>query len=224
MSYPWLCSTIRTDTFCDKSSGANVADVTTDKVDEITAEETDLYGLKMTYYVVSENLKRDRLLGEDQLQFIERAFYFTGYLTELPPNVRSYQLQGIWGEDVMQVFISKSFYYYSTYGKTGRNTPEVYEAMCPRVGDIVYFNTTNKFYELIDFSQWENAFGLKSHYYRMTCRVFKDTKYTISDNDTIPKDDPIYNITTPSIDASANFYDYLQNTKNLNYSGNYLYI
>lgn len=221
-AYPWLCSTIKDVEYCSTTSGSNVADSTTDNVDVETSESSDLYGVTMTYYVVTSNLKRDKLFGEDQLQFISRAFYFTGYVAEMPPNVRTYQLQGIYGEDLVQIQISKSFYYYSTYGNSDRNTPKIYESISPRIGDIIYFNANGIFYEIVDVKQWENSFGLKPHYYTATCKVFKDSKYTISNNNTIGSKDPIYSVTTPNITASANFYDYMQNVKQ-DYSANYLF-
>lgn len=195
----WLCSTVREKpVYCDKANGKNVSEPDAALSERVAIEGVDLYGLKMAYYPVSEHAYRDGapsidpLFGEQQLETIDRAFWFMGYVTQLPPNVRTYQLQGIWGEDLVQVYVAtSSFLYFSTYGGSDRNTPEVHDKMNPRIGDIVYLPNNGTLYEIVDVKNWEEAFGLTSRYKLITLRVFKDTKRTVSSDPSIPADDPI---------------------------------
>ena len=146
--YPWLCSTVsRLDDDSDNIVCPNEED--TDNV--LIQDAYEKFGIICVYYRVTEDLLRDKLFGEDQLKYIQRSWYFNGYVEQLPPNVRSYQLQGIWGEDVVRMFASiDAFNYYSTYGGKDKNTPEVYEEQPPSIGDIVYIKYSDTYYEIVN--------------------------------------------------------------------------
>lgn len=192
--FPWLCST--TAALVDDKDNF-VCSNEEDTVDDVTLDAYGLYGIKCTYYHVSEDLDRDKLYGEDQLREIERSWYFMGYVQQLPPNVRSYQLQGIWGEDVVTLYASiNAFDYYSTYGGYDKNMPEVYNECPAKIGDIVYLNPNDTFYRVVDVKYYSEAFGLAKHTYTMTLKVYKDNKWTVSaDSPTIANpDDPIYQV------------------------------
>lgn len=207
----WLCSTVREiPDPCGTEDGKNASIADQANSERVSIEGIDLYGLKLAYYVVDENVVRDPLFGEDQLDEIDRAFWFMGYVTQLPPNVRTYQLQGIWGEDIVQLYVATAaFKYFSTYGGSDRNTPEVYTDLGPRIGDIVYIPNNHHFYEIVDVKLWEEAFGLTSKYTLMTLRMYKDNKKSVRENPTIPYDDPIRKVapavgldeTEPSVDV-----------------------
>lgn len=195
--YPWLCNTV---TKLDNpiSDGNNIVCTNeTDTVDTVVQDAYEKFGLKCVYYRVSEDLLRDKLFGEDQLRMIQRAWYFNGYIEEMPPNVRNYQLQGIWGEDVVRMYASiGAFNYYSTYGGYDRNTPEVYGEQPPSIGDIIYVPANDTFYRIVDVKYYEQAFGLEPHTYTFTLRVYKDNKWTVSANSPTISDpaDPIYQV------------------------------
>lgn len=200
-AYPWLCSTMpkTNDWDCYSSAGNIVTEDEGHQAEAYTTEAYGTFGLQVVYYKVSENLERDKILGEDQLQVVQRAFNIVMYTEQLPPNVRTYQLQGIWGEDVITCFVGvTAFKYWSTYGGKDRNTPKVYDDFVPRIGDVVYLPQNDTFYEIRDVKYYQEAFGLQSHTYTLTLRVYKDTKLTIDfRNETISdKDDPIYNVAT----------------------------
>ena len=192
--YPWLCSTVsRLDDDLDNIVCPNEED--TDDV--LIQDAYEKFGITCVYYRVTEDLLRDKLFGEDQLKYIQRSWYFNGYVEQLPPNVRSYQLQGIWGEDVVRMFASiDAFNYYSTYGGYDKNTPEVYEEQPPSIGDIIYIPANETFYRIVDVKYYEQAFGLKPHTYTFTLKVYKDNKWTISgDSPTLSNvEDPIYTV------------------------------
>ena len=205
----WLCSTVREKpVYCTAADGKNVSEDDAALSERVAIEGIDLYGLKMAYYPVSEHAYRDGavsidpLFGEQQMETIDRAFWFMGYVSQLPPNVRTYQLQGIWGEDIVQLYVSTAaFLYFSTYGGADRNTPEIHDKMPPRIGDIVYLPNNGTLYEIVDVKNWEEAFGLTSRYKLITLRVFKDNKKTVSDDPSIPADDPIRRASPSEVSA-----------------------
>lgn len=192
--FPWLCSTVsQYKSGCEGKN--NVSENEAANAEEVTTDAYGTYGLKFVYYKVSQNLERDKLFGEDQLQIIERAFNIIGYCDTIPPNVRTYQLQGIWGEDLLKVYVGRSaFRYWSTYGGTDRNTPKQYEDIMPRIGDIVYLEPNDTFYEIREVQHFTEAFGLTPHTYTLTLKVYKDIKMTIDTaNPTLSdRSDPIY--------------------------------
>lgn len=193
--FPWLCSP--TASLQREGSPEIVCDDDKTNADSYTTEAYGTYGLKFVYYKVSQNLNRDRVFGEDQLQVIERAFNFMGYTESIPPNVRTYHLEGIYGEDLLQVKVGvPAFKYWSTYGGEDRNTPEIYDDFIPRIGDIVYLEPNDTFYEIRDVKFYNEAFGLASHTYDITLKVYKDTKMTIDNkNPTLSdRNDPIYKV------------------------------
>ena len=158
-------------------------------------------------------MERDELFGEDQLREIERSWYFMGYVQQLPPNVRTYQLQGIWGEDTVTLYASiNAFNYFSTYGGYDKNTPEVYDECPAKIGDIVYINPNDTFYRVVDVKYYTEAFGLAKHTYTMTLKVYKDNKWSVSaSSPTLANSaDPIYDVAPYCLSAQYNFNDPLK--------------
>ena len=208
--FPWLCSTTnalkddKDNIVCDNEEGT---------VDMLTDGAFGLYGIRCSYYKVSENLTRDKLYGEDPLRIIERSWYFMGYVQSLPPNVRTYQLQGIWGEDVVTMYASVgAFKYYSTYGGNDKNTPELNEEVEPRISDIIYIEANDTFYRIVDVKYWTEAFGLAKHTYTLTLKVYKDDKWTINTSDPTLSDrnDPIYQVANDSLSSCYQIEDPLK--------------
>ena len=221
-AYPWLCSTMKKKLDYDCGPNENGSSISKDEssnVDSLTSESYGTYGLQIVYYKVSEDLKRDKIFGEDQLQAIERAFNVMMYTEQLPPNVRSYHIQGIWGEDVVTCYVGVgAFGYWSTYGGIDRNTPYVYESFIPRIGDICYLPQNNTFYEIRDVKYYQEAFGLQSHTYTLTLRVYKDTKMTVlGDSPTIPQEDPIWTVATKDWSEQYEINDILKTNDYLKY-------
>ena len=215
-AYDWLCSTLKNKDAYDCYNDNTVNMVTEDEgyMDEgLTTDAYGTYGLQVVYYKVAENLVRDKILGEDQLQVIERAFNIVMYTEQLPPNVRTYQLQGIWGEDVLTCYVGvTAFKWWSTYGEKDRNTPKVYDDFIPRIGDIVYLPQNETFYEIRDVKFYQEAFGLMSHTYTLTLKVYKDNKMTIDNHNPTLSDptDPIYDVATRDFPEQYNTNDPLK--------------
>lgn len=215
----WLCSTVREKpVFCDQADGSNLSGQDAATSERAAIEGVDLYGLKMAYYCVSENSYRqgaetaDPLFGEQQLRTVDRAFWFMGYVTQLPPSVRTYQLQGIWGEDVVQVLTgTAAFKHFSTYSGSDRNAEGVRDPLPgARIGDLVYLPNNATMYQIVDVKLWEETFGTSSRYTSLTLRVYKDDKMTVSSDETIPADDPVRKICSSSIESDRPVDDCLE--------------
>lgn len=219
---PVFCPTIRPEgeVDCGKENGQNVSENEVGLTDNVTIQGLDLFGLKLVYYPVehSESTSteegnllyngRDNFFGEDRLEEITRAFYFKGYMANIPPNVRVYKIQGIEGEDTLTIYAARTgFDYFSTYGGSERNTPETYGPRQPMIGDVIYLPNNDTFYEVRDVKYFDTAFGLASHTYTLTCKVYKDTKLTVIDNPTIPSTDPIYDVATSAYQSQYNTND-----------------
>lgn len=210
--FPWLCPTIdEYDVGC--GGGDNYAANDKNVASEVTIEGLDLFGITCVYYYVTHDIARDVVFGEDPIEYIARAFNFRGYVQALPSNVRTYKLEGIWGEDLLQMYVANvSFRYFSTYGGYDRNTPEQYEQIIPRIGDIIYIPANKTFYEIRDVKYYTESFGLTPHTYTLALRVYKDTKYTISaDNPTLAITsagvDPIYSVAASALSAQDPYHD-----------------
>lgn len=216
--FPWLCPTISEyEVGCDKVSAANRPINETDLVTGLTIEGLDLFGIQCIYYCVSHNIAYDVHYGEDQLEWIQRAFNFRGYVKQMPTNVRTYKLEGIWGEDLVEMYVANtSFRYFSTYGGYDRNTPETYEQIIPRIGDVIYIPANKTFYEIRNVNYYTEAFGVTPHAYTLQLRVYKDTKCTVSaDNPTLAITtarpfDPIYQVASSALSAQDQYHDPLQ--------------
>ena len=109
-----------------------------------------------------------------------------------------------------------AFRYFSTYGGEDRNTPEVYDQIIPRIGDIIYIPANKTFYEIRNVNYYTEAFGVTPHTYTLKLKVYKDTKCTISaDNPTLKLTesrpyDPIYNVAPSALSAQDQYHDPLQ--------------
>lgn len=65
-------------------------------------------------------------------------------------------------------------------------------------GDIIYLEPNDTFYEIRDVKYYTSAFGLQSHTYTLTLKVYKGSKLTIDiHNPTLEnREDPIYKVAT----------------------------
>lgn len=206
--YPWLCSPIK-DTSDYLSPECD--DTKTSLANTLTDEGLGSRGFKGQYYVLSFDTKYDSIFGEDRYKFIERSFYFMGYTDTFPSNVREYQLQGILGADIFNIYISKtSFAIFSTYGGEDKNQVDTYNAIKPSIGDIIYIKAIDTFYSIIDVKKYTEAFNVKPHSWTLTLKVYKPNEDTIINSETIDNTDPIYNVATSANSAIIQFDDYLK--------------
>lgn len=210
--FPWLCNKKDIGYNCSNDeTGTNLVSKEEGSIfEDLTTEAYGKYGLKLTYYKISLDTKKDRIYAEDTLQHVERAFYINGYTETIPPNVRTYQLQGIWGEDLLTVYVGiNAFKYWSTYGGADRNTPELNESFEARIGDIIYLPLNDTFYEIRDVKYYTQPFGLAKHTYTLSLKVYKDVKFTVDNHETLWADDPIWGVATNALESQYAIKDIL---------------
>lgn len=104
-----------------------------------------------TYYFVKDHdTKFDPLLGEDQLESVQRRFALQVYADNIPQLQKQYQIQGmIYTETItvqctIQHFLEASRYDWKT------ENPTAYESITPKIGDLMYFNYSDLYYEVIN--------------------------------------------------------------------------
>lgn len=184
-----------------------------DLYDSLITDTYNKFACVWVYYPTTYNITYDRVFKEDQNKFVIRGFSAMGFVEDIPPEHKSWQLAGIIGQDIVRAFFSKGhFAEASTYSGS---TSAVYNSYKPTVGDICYLTPNNIFYEVINVKETVEQFLNRPHNYELVLRVFRDNKMTVSaDSPTLPFTDPIYTVCTSAQSATEQFHDYLAiNTK-----------
>lgn len=101
--------------------------------DLLITEAFNFHGLSLTYSVVSYDVDKDRILGEDNTRQILRAFDFMAYL-ELPRDIRNFSTMGMGWNDIFHIHASKRHFAKASKFRNGVMTEESY---IPRAGDII---------------------------------------------------------------------------------------
>jgi hypothetical protein len=87
----------------------------------------------MTYNVLSYDVDKDRIFGEDNDRHIQRAFDFMAYL-ELPRDIRNFSTMGMGWNDIFHIYVSKRHFAKASRFKSGYMTEASY---VPHLGDIL---------------------------------------------------------------------------------------
>lgn len=69
----------------------------------LTSEAYNKYGLSVYYFVKEHDTKFDPLLGEDQLENIQRRFSLQVYAENIPQLQKQYELQGMIYTEIVEV-------------------------------------------------------------------------------------------------------------------------
>jgi hypothetical protein len=184
-----------------------------DLYDTLITDTYNKFASVWVYYPTTYNITYDRVFKEDQNKFVIRAFSAMGFIEDIPPEHKTWQLEGIIGMDIVRAYFSiDHFTEASTFSGI---TSGIYESYQPTVGDICYLTPNDVFYEVINVKTTVEQFMNRAHNYELVLRVFRDNKMTVSANSpTLPSTDPIYTVCTSAISATEQFSDYLSiNTK-----------
>jgi len=141
----------------------------------LTSEAYNKFGFEVDYYVKQISTMRDRLFGEDPLENIVRRFRLSVYAPNVPSLQKKYQLQGMLYEEVFEVqaaiahFSEASQYNYE-------RTAAQYEIYEPKIGDLMYFKFSDKYYEIINVKKFADgtAFLGTPVTYTFTLRIWKN--------------------------------------------------
>lgn len=118
-------------------------------VSSLTSEAYGKFGFEVIYYVKDINTKIDKLYGEDPLENIERRFKLQMYVDSIPTMQREYDLQGMIFTEIItcqctiQHFAEASQLSYP-------DMESIYEEIEPYIGDIVYVEYSDTYYEVVN--------------------------------------------------------------------------
>lgn len=142
----------------------------------LTSEAYSNFGLEVQYYIKNVDLKHDRLYGEDPLENIVRRFTLKMYADSLPSLQKTYTLNGLDYQEILtcqctiQHFMEASRLEYNTF-------EQKYDIAVPKIGDIVYIEYSDLYYEVINVKTFADGTTFLSSpiTYTFTLRVWKNT-------------------------------------------------
>lgn len=163
----------------------------------LTSEAYNMYGIEVDYYVKQISTKRDRLLGEDPLENIERRFRLSVYTADIPNMQKQYQLQGMLYEEVFEVQATIAHFSEASQYNYDRSQIQ-YGIYKPKIGDIVYMKYSKKYYEVINVKEFGDgsAFLGTPITYTFTLRIWKNNHEDVNLTGENPDKMPIADYTS----------------------------
>jgi hypothetical protein len=136
------------------------------------------FGIDMTYYIADWNVDYDRIYGEDRDRHILRKFSFKGFIPTYPEEKQRYTNFGIDGLDSFSFWSNIShFSFASRFDDQGSTCYDEYIA---QEGDIIKFDYSGLYYEVMHVVKSANQFLQTQHSYTIVVRVFRDIHLTLS--------------------------------------------
>jgi len=131
--------------FWDKDSPCKQAE--TNMFSSLLTNAYNQAGVDCWWYVVDWSNENERVFGEDNDRWILRKFKFRGYVEELPPDERQFNVFGIEGLDRFHMFITKV--HYTDASKFDENGSLAYPEYLPKLGDVIMMTSNNFFYDVV---------------------------------------------------------------------------
>lgn len=122
-------------------------------VSSLTSEAYSNYGLKVNYYIKKISTKRDKLLGEDPLEWIVRRFKLDMWTETVPSLQKSYQLQGMLYEEYIHLYCTITHFHEASQYDENR-TKILFPEYTPKIGDLMQFTYNNIFYEVVNVKDY----------------------------------------------------------------------
>ncbi|MBR1610484.1 MAG: hypothetical protein IJ672_03200, partial [Methanobrevibacter sp.] len=120
---------------------------------ELSSEAYNLFGFEVQYYLKDINTKKDRLYGEDPLANVERRFLLKMYTESIPTMQRQYELQGMIYPEIITCQCTVQHFYEASQ-LSYPDMKDIYEAEVPKIGDIVYIEYSDTYYEVINVKEF----------------------------------------------------------------------
>lgn len=123
----------------------------------LASEAYGNFGFQVQYYVRDMSTKKDVLFGEDTIPNVLRRFILKMYTENIPQMQKSYDLQGMnYTELITCQCTVQQFYDASQLSYP--DLQDIYEPIEPRIGDIVYIEYSDTYYEIVNVKQFaENS-------------------------------------------------------------------
>lgn len=152
-------------------------------ISELTSEAYGNYGLEVLYYVKNIDTKIDRLYGEDPLENIERRFKLQMYTESIPTMQKQYDLQGMIYNEIITCQCTIQHFYEASQ-LTYPDLEDMYEPIEPRIGDIVYMQYSDTYYEVINVKPFaeQSTFMSTPITYTFSLRIWHNNHEDVNDN------------------------------------------
>lgn len=172
--------------------------------DLLLTEAYNFHGITMTYYILSYDIDKDRLFGEDNNRTIVRSFDTQAY-AELPNDKKNFSTMGIMNQDIFHLYISMR--HFAVASKYFNGVPSE-ESYTPRAGDIIRMSLNeindptrmtrlnsdfpdptdllrtgtmnNNYYEIIMVKKQEEQFLQHQHSWDLIVRAHRDKSIPLS--------------------------------------------
>lgn len=164
----------------------------------LTSEAYNKYGFEVDYYIKNISTKRDELYGEDPLWNIERRFRLKVYTEQVPNLQRQYQIQGMVYTEMVTVQCTIAHFEEASGYDYEQQTYNEELVDVPKIGDIMYFQYCDKYYEVINVK----AFGDGTTFlgtpitYTFTLRVWRNNHEDVDIMGQNPDNMPIEDYTS----------------------------
>lgn len=175
--------------------------------DSVLTDTYNKFAVTWIYYPTTYNITYDRVFKEDQNRFVIRAFSALGYIEDIPPEHKTYNIEGIVGIDIVRAYFSIS--HFTEAATFSGVTSGAYESYTPTVGDICYLTSNGVFYEVISVKTTVEQFLNRSHNYEVVMKIYRDNKMTVSADSPTLIDNVILTVCTSALSATTQFEDYL---------------
>lgn len=125
-------------------------------VSSLTSEAYGNFGFTVQYYVKNIDIKIDRLMGEDPLENIERRFTLQMYVDNIPSLQKSYELQGMVYTEIITCQCSIQHFWEASQ-LSYPDLQSIYQPIVPRIGDIVYIEYSDLYYEVVNVKEFADG-------------------------------------------------------------------
>lgn len=122
-------------------------------VSSLTSEAYNTYGFPVQYFVKNHDTKIDPLFGEDPLENIIRRFEVNMYAESLPNLQKQYELQGMIYTEIITMQCTIAHFDEASRIDFEDGIPK-YESYIPRIGDIIYMEYSQLYYEIINVKKF----------------------------------------------------------------------
>jgi hypothetical protein len=122
-------------------------------ISELTSEAYSNFGFEVQYYVRDMNTKKDILFGEDNIPNVVRRFILKMYTDSIPQMQKSYNLQGMIYTELITCQCTIQ-HFYDASQLSYPDLQDIYEPIEPRIGDIVYIEYSDTFYEIVNVKEF----------------------------------------------------------------------
>lgn len=153
----------------------------------LTSEAYSNFGLEVQYYIKDIDTKHDRLYGEDPLENIVRRFTLKMYADTLPTLQKTYMIQGLEYQEIITCQCTIQHFMEASQLEYGTNIQK-YNVAVPKIGDIIYMEYSNLYYEVINVKTFADGSTFLSSpiTYTFSLRIWKNSHEFIDEKNENP--------------------------------------